>query len=343
MNETHVTIDEINGQPEAIEAVLEELAGNEDVATVVSNASTFCLVGCGTSYFLSLTGSALLNESAVSFAVPGSEVFIAQDQLPSVSVDVIIPISRSGESTETVRATEHLQGMYPDATVLGITCTAGSSIHELSDVPILSPAGAEEGVVMTKSYSSMLVALEYLALVAAGEDADATAWDSLPSDSERILEAADVVASELGSQTDIEKFVFLGSGEYYGLAMEAMLKLEEMTLGWTKAYHSLEFRHGPQSIADDNTLVTVFLPGRNTGMHANLVADITELGATTLVVGTESSLGDVTGDYKIEIPDRNPTSLSLSAPIFQLLGYYRAVESGLDPDEPKNLSQVVTF
>ena len=343
MHENHVTIDEINGQPTAIGAVLEELRGNEAIERVVSEASTFCFVGCGTSYFLSQSASALFNESVVSFAIPGSEAFLAPEQLPSVSIDVIVPISRSGESTETVRATEHLQELHPDATVLGITCTAGSAIHELADVPVLSPEGAEEGVVMTKSFSSMLVALEYLSRVAAGDASEWSAWDRLPTDSERVLESADTIASEIGSQTDVEKYVFLGSGAAYGLAAEAMLKLEEMTLMWTKAYHSLEFRHGPQSIADENTLVTFFLPDTNTEMHAALVADVTELGSRTLVVGTGASLAQVDGDYEVEIPDRDLRSLSLSASTFQLLGYYRAVANGLDPDEPKNLSQVVTL
>lgn len=340
----HSTIEEINEQPAAIEAVIEEL--REQASEIVEAASaspTFCVTGCGTSYYLSLSGSALLNEIGTSVAIPGSEALISPSQLPDEAVDFIVPVSRSGESTETVQATKALRERYPDATVLGLTCTEGSEIYEIADIPILSPAGEEESVVMTKSFSSMLVGFEYIArLVETGGDV-LEDFRSLPSDCTEVVANSDEVAQELGAQTDFEKFFFLGAGEYFGLASEAMLKLEEMTLSWTKAYHALEFRHGPQSIADEDTLVTVFLPERNLDLHADLVDDIDQLGATTLGVGTGRALSEVETDYSVEIPDRETGSLSLYAPVFQFLGYYRAIALDLDPDDPQNLSQVVTL
>ncbi|WP_276256069.1 SIS domain-containing protein [Halomontanus rarus] len=340
----HVTIDEIESQPAALEAVLESLGAVEsELAETLSADSTFCLVGCGTSYYLAQSGSAVLNEVASSVAIPGSEALISPDQLPD-EVDVVVPVSRSGESTETVRATEALTERYPDATVCGVTCTEGSAIENLADVPIVSPEGSEESVVMTKSFSSMLVAFEYVARVIETGGASTVADDfrSLPADSEQVVSSAGDVARELG-EGGFEKSFFLGSGEHVGLASEAMLKLEEMTLSWTKAYHALEFRHGPQSIADENTLVTVFLPDRRLELYADLLDDIADLGATSLVVGTSESLEEVAADYTVEIPEREFGSLPLYAPPFQLLGYYKAVANDLNPDEPQNLTQVVTL
>lgn len=339
----HVTIREITDQPAALEAILEELAERGDeIVEAAGSSPTFCVTGCGTSYYLAQSGSALLNEVGESVAIPGSEAIISPDQLPD-EVDVIVPVSRSGESTETVKAAEALQERYPDATVLGLTCTEGSAIHELADVPVLSRAGAEESVVMTKSFSSMLLAFEYIAcLLDSGEDV-AEAFHSLPADSELVCDRAEAVARELGEQTEFENSFFLGSGEFFGLASEAMLKFEEMTLSWTKAYHTLEFRHGPQSIADEKTLVTAFVPERRLDLHADLIDDAADLGATTLAIGTAEALDAVTADYTVEIPARETPGLPLYAPPFQLLGYYRAVAEGLDPDEPQNLTQVVTF
>ena len=340
----HVTIREITDQPAALEAVLEELAERADeIVEAAGPSPTFCVTGCGTSYYLAQSGSALLNEVGESVAIPGGEAIISPGQLPD-EVDVIVPVSRSGESTETVKAAEALQERYPDATVLGLTCTEGSAIHELADVPVISREGAEESVVMTKSFSSMLLAFEYVArLLASDEDDVSAAFHSLPVDSELVLDRADETARELGEQTDFEKSFFLGSGELFGLASEAMLKFEEMTLSWTKAYHTLEFRHGPQSIADEDTLVTTFVPERRLDLHADLIEDAAELGATTLAIGTADALDAVAADYTVEIPARETPGLSLYAPPFQLLGYYRAVAEGLDPDEPQNLTQVVTF
>lgn len=339
---THQTLQEISAQPAAIAAVVEELRNREpELLAAITPSSTFCITGCGTSYYLSLSGNALLNGVATSVAIPGSEAIISPDQLPAEGIDVIVPVSRSGESTETVLAAEALTDRYPDATVVGVTCTPGSAIHELADVPILSPAGAEESVVMTKSYSSMLVAFEYLVRALETGGGVSEEFQSLSAASETVLERAEAVGRELGDRTDLEKSCFLGSGEYFGLASEAMLKLEEMTLSWTKAYHTLEFRHGPQSIADESTLVTVFLPDRRHDLHADLLDDVAGLGAITLAVGTRSALDAVDADYRVEIPDRDTPSLALYAPVFQYLGYYRAVATGLNPDEPQNLSQVV--
>lgn len=337
----HATIREINDQPAALEAVVESLDRVEPTLhELLSGETTFCLTGCGTSYYLSLSGNAVLNEVASSIAIPGSEALVSPHQLPE-EVDVILPVSRSGESTETVRATEALREQYPNATILGLTCTEGSTIHDLADVPILSPEGGEESVVMTKSFSSMLATFEYIARVIETDDLSVTdGFASLPADSERLISKADPVARDLAGQ-EFEKSVFLGSGETFGIASEAMLKAEEMTLSWTKAYHTLEFRHGPQSIADEDTLVTVFLPNRRLDLQADLLADVADLGATSLAVGTAETLEAIEADYAIELPKRDTGSLPLYAPPFQLLGYYRAVEAGLDPDEPQNLTQVV--
>lgn len=340
----HTTIREITEQPAALEAMSSELREREsELAEALSPSATICTTGCGSSYYLSLSGSNLLNEVTTSMAIPGSEALLSPSTLPD-DVDIILPVSRSGESTETVRATESLQEQYPDATIIGVTCTEDSEIYKLSDIPILSPEGEEESVVMTKSFSSMLLVFEYIARLIDDDNADVSKqFESLSSDSTAAIDESKDVARELGERTEFEKFFFLGTGEYFGLASEAMIKLEEMTLSWTKAYHPLEFRHGPKSIADEDTLVTMFLPNHSLDLHADLIDDIIKLGATTLVIGSQDAIDAVDADYSVVVPDRETGSLPLYAPAFQILGYYRAVALGLNPDQPQNLSQVVTL
>jgi glucosamine--fructose-6-phosphate aminotransferase (isomerizing) len=339
----HATLDEIHDQPSALDAMLTALHELESELDAVATPSTnFCLVGCGTSYYLSQVGSTLLDQVASAEAIPGGEVLLSPDAAPD-DVDVIVPVSRSGESTETVRATDALRERHPEATVLGVTCTAGSPIDERADTSVVSPDGAEESVVMTKSFSSMVLAFEYLAALVEGAERPAERLQSVADDSATAVDRAEEVVKPLASDTDYETFFFLGTGEYFGLASEGMLKLEEMTLSWTKAYHPMEFRHGPQSIADDETLVTLFLPERGYDLHADLVGDARELGATVLVVGSAAAVDAVEADHSVVLPDRDTGRLPLYAPAFQLLGYYRAVALGLNPDDPQNLSQVVTL
>jgi glucosamine--fructose-6-phosphate aminotransferase (isomerizing) len=344
MGDEFITRAEILEQPDAIDGVLSELREQEaDLVDAIAPGSTCCFVGCGTSYYLSLVGRSLVNRSSTGYAYPGSEVFVSPDQLPTETIDVIIPVSRSGESTETVRAAEYLADEHSDATTLAVTCSRDSTITELADHAVVSPFGAEEGLAMTKSFTSMAVALEYIATVHSGERDVYDTFKKLPERSESLLPMAEDVAEEIGTDGSLERFMFLGTGELYGLAAEAMLKLEEMSLSWTKAYHTLEFRHGPRSIADENTLVTVFLPDREHALHDELLSDVDAVGATTLGVGPTRAIERVDTDYRVELPDRGRPSVSLYAPAFQLLGYHRAVSEGLDPDEPQNLTQVVTF
>ena len=341
---THATIREISDQPAAIDAMIDALSDDaSQLGESVSPGSTVCITGCGTSYFLSLTGAFLLNQRTTSLAIPGGEVTMSPGHLPDRDVDIIIGVSRSGESTDTILAIDELKSRYPAAPVIGLTCTKGSELDEVADVTILSPEGSEESVVMTKSYSSMLVAFEYLAnLVATGDESTAT-LDGLATESQSVLDQAEPIAEELGRQTDLEKSFFLGTGEYYGLALEGMLKFEEMTLSWTKAYPSLEFRHGPQSIAGEDTLVTMLVPERRADLHRGLIEDIGDLGATRFLIGTESALDGLEAEARITVPQRDVGQTALHAPPLQYLAYYRAVARGLNPDRPKNLSQVVTF
>jgi glucosamine--fructose-6-phosphate aminotransferase (isomerizing) len=339
MRESHATLREIREQPAAVEAVLDELDRRRDELRDLPTSATFALVGCGSSYYLAHAGAALLNRTDRAFASPGGEVLLSPEQFPNQSVDVVVPVSRSGESTETVRATTELRETHGASSVVGITCGEASSIHDRSDVPVCSPLGSEESVVMTKSFSSMLVALEYLALLRR-DDAATKSLATRPDDCEESVERAASLAEELGTQTGFEKFVFLGSGGLYGVAAEAMLKMEEMTLSWTKAYHPLEFRHGPRSIADENTLVTLFVPEAD-DLYADLVADIRSQGTTVAAIGPRAAIDGLDADHTLCLPDRDTPSLALYAPFFQLLGYYAAVDRGLDPDDPQNLTQVV--
>ena len=163
---------------------------------------------------------------------------------------------------------------------------------------------------------------------------------NLGKDIKNVIERYDEKMKEIGSLHALNKFVFLGTGEYYGLAAEAMLKIKEMTLSWSEAYYPLEFRHGPKSTVNSETLVTFFWPTRGIKEHKSLLEEVQSLGAKTLIIGED--LKHVKSDYVVRIPiSTNCINLPLYMPPIQLLGFYRAINLGLNPDKPKNLLQVV--
>ena len=135
---------------------------------------------------------------------------------------------------------------------------------------------------------------------------------------------------------------FLGSGPRYGLACEAMLKLKEMSLTTSEAYHFLEFRHGPKSMVDEGTLVVGLLSEAAREAEVAVLREMKELGGRILVL-TEAKDGLDWADHVVCFQSDLPevTRLPLYLPTLQLLAYYRAVGKGLDPDAPRNLDAVV--
>ncbi|UCD37176.1 MAG: SIS domain-containing protein, partial [Fidelibacterota bacterium] len=145
---------------------------------------------------------------------------------------------------------------------------------------------------------------------------------------------------------DYSKFVFLGQGPYYGLACEAMLKMKEMSLSVSEAYHSLEYRHGPKSLVDDNMLLTCLVSERARDEEKILLKEMKTLGARTLVICEQADPEiESAGDYLVELNSdlTDESRLILYMPFLQLLAYHNAVAKGLDPDNPKHLTQVVTL
>ncbi|KXA91343.1 hypothetical protein AKJ63_01580 [candidate division MSBL1 archaeon SCGC-AAA259D18] len=339
-----VTIEEIKEQPMALEAVLEELEDKANqIGSLLSGASSCLFTGCGSSYYLGLIGAHLTNRTKLpSYAVPAGEMIVSPDSLPAVSPDVVIPISRSGESTETLSAVRELKERNPGSQVLSVTCNEDCSLRELSDVLVVSREGVEESTVATKSFSSMLAAIEYLSRLRLDGEAARDNFRGLPEDSRKVLDRFEKLSKEIGRRTDLEKFVFLGTGEHYGLALEAMLCVKEMSLTWSEAYPLLEFRHGPKSIVGENTLVVVFYSRPGGEKFDDLVKEVNSIGGETFVMGREENMEGLESNYRAEIPVRPEyTDLSLYIAPIQQLGYYRAIGLGLDPDEPRNLEQVV--
>lgn len=339
-----VTIEEIKEQPTALEAVLEELRDKENqIGSLLSGASSCLLTGCGSSYYLSSIGARLMNCTELpSYAVPAGEVLVSPDSLPAVSPDLLIPVSRSGESTETLSAVRKLKERNPGSAILDVTCNEDSPMRELSDLSVVSREGSEESTVATKSFSSMLLAVEYLSRLRLEGEGARDNFRGLPEDSRKVLDRFEKLSKEIGRRRDLEKFVFLGTGEYYGLALEAMFCVKEMSLSWSEAYPLLEFRHGPKSIVEENTLVVVFYSPPGGEKFDGMVKEINSIGGETFVIGREENIDGLESNYRAEIPVRpNYTDLSLYIALIQQLGYYRAINLGLDPDEPRNLDQVV--
>ncbi len=174
-----------------------------------------------------------------------------------------------------------------------------------------------------------------LAALLAGQEEWLQAMKNLPAVGQQLITRYEAQAKSLGSNLDLDRFYFLGSGPRYGLACETNLKMKEMTLTDSEPFHFLEFRHGPISMVDSTTMVIGLLSEVNQVYEIAVLEDARQLGGQILTLG-EANM-DI--EFSAQLPE--PVRNVLYLPVLQLLAYYRALAKGLNPDRPHNLEMVI--
>lgn len=340
-NQTH-TYHEILSQPSVFESSLAEAkrVAHNWKHVLGDTPTPLIFIGCGSTYYLSLIAAALFRRltNRLTFALPSGEfLFQREDMLGNLLEQNpkprVIAISRSGATSETIAAVRNYR--KEGGQVLAVTVEPGSELLQESDEVLLLSDAQEKSVVQTRSFSSMLVGLNAIAVLIGVQDVIWQAMQRLPEATERILQKYALLAQELGEDPNLERFYFLGSGMRYGLASEASLKLKEMSLSHSEPFHFLEFRHGPMSMVNQQTLLIGLLSDSNYSQEQALLAEI-ELHRSRIL-----SLGEKGAQVRFEsgIPEEGRGALYL--PLLHLLAYYRSIRKGLDPDHPNNLTSVV--
>jgi glucosamine--fructose-6-phosphate aminotransferase (isomerizing) len=170
------------------------------------------------------------------------------------------------------------------------------------------------------------------------------AMQQLPALGEQLISTHHDLARRLGQSPRFDRFYFLGSGLQYGLACEANLKMKEMSLSVSEAFHFLEFRHGPMSMVNERTLVVGLLSETARAEELAVLREMRALGAHSMVLADQPVSGQEADEqvcFHSGLPESSRAVLSL--PILQLLGYYRAVANGQNPDQPHNLTAVIVL
>jgi glucosamine--fructose-6-phosphate aminotransferase (isomerizing) len=190
----------------------------------------------------------------------------------------------------------------------------------------------------------MTVLVEALASHLAGKDYQQLT--GLAPAVERLLTGYGDLARGLGEAEALERFYFLGSGLQYGIACEAMLKMKEMSLSYSEAYHTLEFRHGPMSMVNERTLVVGLISEEAGQQEAAVLAEMQKRGAQTLAVYENDdhlNLGNSSQIVRLQSGLPAWARPVLYLPVLQLMAYYRAMGRGQNPDRPANLEAVVSL
>lgn len=342
------TIREILSEPGIWKQCLEDLDRSsrlQELKEELPPTVEYVFVGCGSSFYLAEVAAATwsLITGGNARALPASEIVLFPKLLPTLCQPILI--SRSGFTSEVLEAAKYLESSLHIRT-LAITCGLQTPLETICTYSILLPAADEKSTVMTRSYTSMLLALQLLAALRAQDHEFAKGLRRLPVKTEEILPEVNAAVRLLAETRTFADYVFLGQGPFHGVAQEAMLKVKEMSCSYAQCFHTLEFRHGPKAIVSPETLITFFLSESGFDAEVDVLTEVKALGGTTLVVANRAN-PEVrrAADYLVELAFDVPEAARVAAAVIpgQLLGFYTGMKKGLNPDEPRNLTRVVTI
>lgn len=343
-----ITKREILSQPAALAGALAAVDRQAEALAGLWRKRTYRRViftGCGSTHYLSL-GAARVFEDLTgipSRGIPAGELLLSPSLIPPASAGptLLVAVSRSGTTTETVRAA----AAFAEAGVgdiVAITAQPGDGPKDLGHVLVNIPEAKEDSIAQTQAFSAMWLAACALAALISGNGKVQAELRKAPDWSAEVVDTAKDRALALGADLSFDRIYYLGSGHRYGLASEGSLKMKEMTLTHAEPFHFLEFRHGPKSMITDSTLIAALVSDDTDGYEAAVLKEVQGLGARLFVLGEQAgAFGDQGISFHSGLGDIGRSVLYL--PPLQLLALGRAAAKGLNPDQPKNLSAVVNL
>lgn len=358
----HFMLKEIYEQPRSVRDCLRgriypnegrvQLGGINEYADKLKNIDRIIIVACGTSWHAGLVGEYLIEEYArIPVEVEYASEFRYRNPIITEK-DVVIAISQSGETADTMAAIE--MAKEKGATIFGVCNVVGASIPRITHAGAYTHAGPEIGVASTKAFTAQVTVLTLIAFHLAQQRGTMsqsrltellTELDNIPAKIEIALKSDDLIKEIALKFKDSRNCLFLGRGSGFPVALEGALKLKEISYIHAEGYPAAEMKHGPIALIDEEMPVVVIATKNSS--YEKVISNIQEVKARKGIVLAIVTEGDVEvrkmADYCIEIPDANEAFLPLLATIpLQLLSYHIAVLRGCNVDQPRNLAKSVT-
>ncbi len=358
----HFMLKEIFEQPKTIydclrgrldpEAGTITMSGIEKYAQQIMSANRIIMVACGTSWHAGLVAEYIFEElTRINVEVEYASEFRYRNPVINKG-DVIIAISQSGETADTLVAIENAKAK--GAIILGVVNVVGSSIARISDAGAYTHAGPEIGVASTKAFTAQLAVLTMIALKIGYEKGSLDhdrylrllkELEEIPAKVEDLLLDQDHLKKIAEKYKDAKDFLYLGRGYNFPVALEGALKLKEISYIHAEGYPAAEMKHGPIALVED-TLPVVFIATRDS-YHEKVISNMQEIkarkGKVIAVINENDDQSKNLADDVIVVPEADEIlSPMLSVIPMQLLAYYIGVAKGYDVDKPRNLAKSVT-
>lgn len=328
------------------------LGGIRDYAERLVNAEKIVIVACGTSWHAGLVSEYIFEDLC---RIPVEVEYASEFRYRNPVIkegDVVIAISQSGETADTLAAIELAKSK--GAIVFGVVNTVGSSISRATHEGAYLHAGPEIGVASTKAFTAQLTVLIMIALRVGsrkGTISDSKYrellidLDNIPAKVSQALKSDEKIKEIATLFKDARNFLYLGRGYNFPVALEGALKLKEISYIHAEGYPAAEMKHGPIALIDENMPV-VFIATRDSS-YDKIVSNIQEVKSRKGKVIAVVTEGDVLipgmADFTIEVPSTHEALMPLVSVIpLQLLSYHIAVMRGCNVDQPRNLAKSVT-
>src|SRR5215210_409696 len=344
-------LDCLRGRLDAIAGTI-TMSGIEKYAEQIMTANRIVMVACGTSWHAGLVAEYIFEELCrINVEVEYASEFRYRNPVINKG-DVIIAISQSGETADTLVAIENAKKQ--GAIILGVVNVVGSSIARMSDAGAYTHAGPEIGVASTKAFTAQLAVLTMIALKIGYEKGtlDKERYHNLlrelneiPEKVEEVLKEQDNLKRIANKYKDAADFLYLGRGYNFPVALEGALKLKEISYIHAEGYPAAEMKHGPIALVDEN-LPVVFVATKDK-YYEKIVSNVQEIKARKGKVIAIATDGDTLiaamADDVVYVPDTDEALAPLLSVIpLQLLSYYIGIAKDLDVDKPRNLAKSVT-
>ncbi len=358
----HFMLKEIHEQPRSIRDSLRGrlntttgevvLGGIKDYEQKFVQAKRILIVGCGTSWHAGLVGEYLFEELA---RIPVEVEYASEFRYRNPIIhedDIVIAISQSGETADTLAAIELAKGR--GATIIGICNVVGSSIARVTHAGSYTHAGPEIGVASTKAFTAQVTVLTLMALMIGHKRGTISGGrfhallnelDTIPSKVEAVLRNEAQIKYIADIYKDSTNALYLGRGFSFPVALEGALKLKEISYVHAEGYPAAEMKHGPIALIDEE--MPVFVIATKGPSYEKVVSNIQEVkarkGKVIAIVTEGDTVVQGLADHVIPIPETpDPLMPLLSVIPFQLISYHIAVMRGCNVDQPRNLAKSVT-
>lgn len=347
----HTIFDCLRGRLDAVAGTI-TMAGVQNNIEQLKNASRIIIVACGTSWHAGLVAEYVIEELC---RIPVEVEYASEFRYRNPVVhkgDVIIAVSQSGETADTLVAIERAKEQ--GATIFGVVNVVGSSIARISHAGAYTHAGPEIGVASTKAFTAQVAVLTMIALKIAHEKGSIdnkrfmhllNELQEIPEKVPAALKDSEAIRKLAEKYKDAKDFLYLGRGYNFPIALEGALKLKEISYIHAEGYPAAEMKHGPIALVDES-LPVVFVATKDS-YHEKIVSNIQEIkarkGKVIAVITEGDEIINNMADDVIIVPAADElVAPMLSVIPLQLLAYYIGVAKGLDVDKPRNLAKSVT-